>query len=133
MPVAASASANANANGKRPLNTISNGLDSEHVGVERVTRSSAAAAATTAAAANDGTGTGTGTAASNGGQNVHEHAGSGYRWERPEDEPGHAWKNKKAVDEYNRAAEGLLHKDVMVRGECCVDAESETGTRSMAR
>ena len=48
------------------------------------------------------------------------HERSGYQWSRAEDEPGYAWTNKKAVDEYHRAADALVHKDSMVKGELAV-------------
>ena len=45
------------------------------------------------------------------------HESSGYQWSRAEDEPGYAWMNKKALDEFHRAAEALVHKEHMVKGE----------------
>jgi len=42
---------------------------------------------------------------------IKTHEQSGYTWVRQEEEPGWAWKNKRAVDEANRAYEGLLMKD----------------------
>ena len=49
------------------------------------------------------------------------HERSGYQWNRAEDEPGYAWLNKKAMDEYHRAADGLVHKDSMILGMFVVD------------
>lgn len=49
-------------------------------------------------------------------QPAKTHQASGYTWSRPEDEPGYAWLNKKAVDEAARAWDGLLHKDFAVKG-----------------
>ena len=43
------------------------------------------------------------------------HASTGYTYSKTEDEPGYAWLNKKAQDEYQRAWEGLQHKDCMVK------------------
>lgn len=48
---------------------------------------------------------------------VKTHAASGYTYSRPEDEPGYAWLNKKALDEYSRTWEHLQHKDCMVKSE----------------
>lgn len=45
------------------------------------------------------------------------HDRSGYTWSREEDAPGYAWLNKKALDEYHRAWDSLVHKDSTVRGE----------------
>lgn len=44
-----------------------------------------------------------------GGEYVH--VSTGYRWSRDEDAPGYAWRNKKAVEEYNRAWEQLVDRD----------------------
>ena len=85
-----------NANGKRPLNTISTEADE----VEWLATNAAAAGA-----------------AKTKELPLKTHAGSGYTWRRPEDEPGFGWGNKKAVDEGQRAWEGVVHKDCMVRGE----------------
>ena len=48
---------------------------------------------------------------------VHTHEASGYKWTRQEDEPGWAWKNKKALDEYHRAYDTLIMKDFKIGGE----------------
>lgn len=90
----------ANANGKRPINTISNGVDD----------------------AEDLLGSGHLAAAAGGGKGRAEyaprtHERSGYTWSREEDAPGHAWLSKKALDEYHRAADVLVHRDLMVKGE----------------
>ena len=45
------------------------------------------------------------------------HERSGYTWGREEDAPGYAWMNKKALDEFHRAWDSLVHKDFMVKGE----------------
>ncbi|KAJ9647841.1 hypothetical protein H2199_001617 [Coniosporium tulheliwenetii] len=47
------------------------------------------------------------------GQPLGVHPG-GYAWYRPEDEPGFAWKNKKAQEEWGRAWDQVLDKDIMV-------------------
>ena len=44
------------------------------------------------------------------------HAASGYSWSREEDAPGYGWLNKKALDEGARAWEGMVHRELMVRG-----------------
>ena len=49
---------------------------------------------------------------------VKTHASSGYTWSKAEDEPGWAWKNRRAVEEANRAWEGLLMKDLAIGSEC---------------
>lgn len=83
-----------NANGKRPINTISNGADdSEELAAMHAN-----------------------------GKPRQEfpaktHDRSGYTWNREEDAPGYAWLNKKALDEYHRAWDSLVHKESMVRGE----------------
>ena len=48
---------------------------------------------------------------------VHTHEASGYKWTKQEDEPGWAWKNKKALDEYHRAYDTLVMKDLKIGGE----------------
>jgi hypothetical protein len=95
MPTAASGANLANSNGKRPHGAL-NG-EEEDEAVETMPN----------------------TARSNLPEQTH--ASSGYRWSRPEDEPGYAWKNKKAVDEMARALDGLVHKDCAIRGELTVD------------
>jgi len=95
-----STSTMSNSNGKRPLNTISNGTDTLLSGETRSkTRS-------TPAQAQDFP--------------PRTHAASGYTWSRHEDEPGYAWSNKKALDERQRAWEGLVHKELMVRSKSCL-------------
>lgn len=44
-------------------------------------------------------------------------ANSGYEWSKAEDEPGFKWKNKKAVEEYHRAMEQVVDRNLMVKGE----------------
>jgi hypothetical protein len=89
----------ANANGKRPLNTISNGPDDEE---DIQTLFSQTNQAPTKHRADFPPKT---------------HAGSGYTWNRAEDEPGYAWLNKKAMDEFHRAWDGMVHRESMVKGE----------------
>jgi hypothetical protein len=91
MPTAASGAHLANSNGKRPHGALLNGGEEDEA-VESMPN----------------------TARSN--APVQTHASSGYRWSRPEDEPGYAWRNKKATDEMARALDGLVHKDLDVRG-----------------
>jgi hypothetical protein len=92
MPTAASGANLANSNGKRPHGALLNGGEEDEA-VESMPN----------------------TARSN--APVQTHASSGYRWSRPEDEPGYSWRNKKAMDEMGRALDGLVHKDLDVRGE----------------
>lgn len=89
MPTAASGSYIANSNGKRPHGALTNGAEEDEV--ENMP---------------------------NAGKPVKTHNGSGYRWTRAEDEPGYSWSNKKAFDEMNKAWDGLVHKDAMVKCEC---------------
>lgn len=91
MPTAASGARIANSNGKRPHGALLNGGEEDDAD----------------------------TMPNAGRQNhpVQTHASSGYRWSRPEDEPGFGWTNKKAYDEMTRTWEGLVHKDSMVKGE----------------
>jgi hypothetical protein len=100
MPTSATGAAIANANGKRPLNTISNGADETDEVLAM--QASGSAAGKVAVRAEFPTKT---------------HERSGYQWNREEDTPGYAWMNKKALDEYHRAVDGMVHKDHMVRGE----------------
>lgn len=93
-------SSSANENGKRPLNHISNGTDAAEDHTERMTRSGEL----------PGTDVVSGSSSSITPQ-VHE--ASGYQWTRAEDAPGYSWSNKKAQDEYNRAWDGLVHKDLV--------------------
>jgi hypothetical protein len=101
MPTSASGSAIANANGKRPINTISNGADETDEILGMRTSANGANAAAGKAKADFPTKT---------------HERSGYQWNRTEDEPGYAWLNKKAMDEYHRALDGLVHRESMVQG-----------------
>lgn len=110
MPTSASGSAIANANGKRPLNTISNGVDE---GDDLVVMQTAGLNGAGGAASATGGG-GKGVAKQEFPTRTHER--SGYQWNRAEDEPGYAWMNKKALDEYHRALDGLVHKDHVIRG-----------------
>ncbi|KAF4547854.1 Hypothetical protein D9617_35g090050 [Elsinoe fawcettii] len=80
----------ANANGKRPLSTLDNNVELSHP----TTRS--ANAATTKDAEP---------------QEVKTHQPSGYTWVKTEDEPGYSWKNKRAIEEAERAWGTILHKD----------------------
>ncbi|KXT06421.1 hypothetical protein AC578_6069 [Pseudocercospora eumusae] len=90
MPTSASGSSIANSNGKRPLQTISNGADDMEE-LQAMANGKARAD-----------------------QVVKTHP-SGYQFSRVEDEPGYAWLNKKAQDEYQRAWDQLTHKDAMVK------------------
>lgn len=45
---------------------------------------------------------------------VQTHAQSGYRWERDEDAPGYAWKNKRAQEDAHRSWDNVLEKDKMI-------------------
>ncbi|OCK85947.1 hypothetical protein K432DRAFT_377197 [Lepidopterella palustris CBS 459.81] len=46
------------------------------------------------------------------GQYVHKP--TGYTWDKPEDEPGYSWLNKKAVEEYSRAMDQIVDKGSMI-------------------
>nr|POE47674.1 hypothetical protein CFP56_01005 [Quercus suber] len=82
----------ANSNGKRPLQTISNGLDDDLNSQDL--------------------------AKAPGTERVLEHpakmVSSGYSWTRAEDEPGWSWLNKKAIDEHHRAYDSLLHREINI-------------------
>lgn len=97
--------ASSNANGKRPRKDISNGFDTEDeipsARQARSTQTSSTAPANSSAPLGE----------------TREHAASGYKWNKQEDEPGYAWTNKKAVDEHNRALDALIHRDVVIAGE----------------
>lgn len=90
MPPAASGIAIANSNGKRPIQTISNGNDDLE---EIATMANGKARAELP---------------------LQTHQQSGYSWRRHDDAPGYGWLNKKAVDEYQRAYDGLVHRDLVV-------------------
>jgi len=89
-----SAPRGANVNGKRPLSTVDNNGDRMPV--------------------LPGNRTGESLQKESEGPKVHTHALSGYTWSRQEDEPGWSWKNKRAVEEANRAWESLVLKDKRV-------------------
>jgi len=91
MPTSASGAHLANSNGKRPHGALLNGGE-EDESVETMPNTGRSNAP------------------------VQTHANSGYRWSRAEDEPGYAWSNKKAMDEMGRAWDGLVHKDLAVKG-----------------
>ena len=85
MPTVAPSASGANVNGKRPIESI------EHVADGQGGVSLSAAIPTDA--------------------QVKTHAATGYSWNRPEDEPGYLWKNKKAQDDFNRAWDSLVDKN----------------------
>lgn len=94
MPTAASGAQIANSNGKRPHGALTNGAEEDEVeSMPNAPRPSLPA---------------------------KTHDASGYSWTKAEDEPGYAWTNKKAIDEMNRAWDGMVHKDAMVKGELLV-------------
>ena len=43
------------------------------------------------------------------------HQPSGYTWSREEDQPGYAWNSPKAIGEANKAWDGMVHKELMVK------------------
>lgn len=45
---------------------------------------------------------------------VKVHEATGYQWIRPEDEPGYAWKNRKAQEEAMKALDQIAEKEKMV-------------------
>jgi len=103
MPTSASGATSANANGKRPLYTISNGADDT---IRTMSGNAGKAKADFP---------------------PKTHPSSGYTWARIEEEPGYAWLNKKAVDESQRAWDGLAHRDCMVRSKSTVLSRSPVG------
>lgn len=54
----------------------------------------------------------------NGVSKAHVHKPSGYTWDREEDAPGYAWKNKKAHEDFNRAWDNVVGKDQMILSMC---------------
>ena len=52
---------------------------------------------------------------SKGGQ-AQQHNPTGYTWDREEDAPGYAWKNKKAQEDYARSWDNVVGKDQMILG-----------------
>lgn len=99
---AAAAMMGANVNGKRPLSTIDN------------SNNSSSGEALPALPSLRGGGQ-TGSTAS---AQVKTHTQSGYSWTKQEDEPGYLWKNKRAVEDANRAWDSLVLKDKRVGSEC---------------
>ena len=95
MPTVSPTINGANSNGKRPHTALSNGEDRDELESMMA----------------NGSGKGAKDFP------TRSHAQSGYSWSRTEDEPGYGWLNKKAVDEYNRAADALVHKDQVIKGE----------------
>ncbi|KAF2214566.1 hypothetical protein CERZMDRAFT_90153 [Cercospora zeae-maydis SCOH1-5] len=85
----------ANSNGKRPLQNISNGSDD----MEELHAMSNV----------------NGKARPDAPYKTHE--SSGYTYSKAEEEPGYAWLNKKAQDEFSRAWDGLQHKESMVKNQ----------------
>lgn len=116
MPAVASSASGANANGKRPISSIdatgeglasasANALD---LGDAAVAAGPAAELAGSAGARPADTPRGS----------VKTHGPSGYTWVKLEDEPGYAWRNKKAQEEYNRTWDAMVDKDRTVGSEC---------------
>lgn len=95
MPTTAAGS---NANGKRPINTISNGTEDDTNEVTTINSANV-----------------NGKARQEFPTETHER--SGYSWNRTEDKPGYSWLNKKAVDEYRRAEDALVHREYMIKGK----------------
>ncbi|KAK3113941.1 hypothetical protein LTR53_008241 [Teratosphaeriaceae sp. CCFEE 6253] len=89
-----------NSNGKRPLNTISNGME-EVIDLAGAADETTERKGKARAVVQDFP--------------PRTHGASGYTWSKLEDEPGYAWLNKKALDERQRAWEGMAHKDNMVK------------------
>lgn len=68
------------------------------------------------------------------GQYVHK--ASGYTWDKPEDEPGYDWLNKRAQEEHARAWESIVDKASMIRSKCsnvCLLSESGLTLRRSLR
>ncbi|KJY01554.1 hypothetical protein TI39_contig287g00026 [Zymoseptoria brevis] len=93
QPRNASGSSIANSNGKRPIQTIMNGMDDQEELAAMVNSKARQEFPT------------------------RTHKETGYSWSRAEDEPGHTWTNKKAHDEYNRAWDNMVHKDNAIRNK----------------
>ena len=85
MPSVAPSASGANVNGKRPISSIDPAQDSQRA-------TSLSASIPTNA-------------------QIKTHSATGYSWHKPDDEPGHSWKNKKAQDEYSRAWDSLVDKN----------------------
>ncbi|KAI9656880.1 MAG: hypothetical protein M1821_003519 [Bathelium mastoideum] len=45
---------------------------------------------------------------------IKVHEGTGYQWIRVEDEPGYAWRNRKAQEEAMKALEQIVDKEKMI-------------------
>ena len=107
----------ANANGKRPIQTISNG-DTTKYGttadnpIDLATISAQLAMPPTPGALG---GNMTGKQQTKQDFAPRAHQSSGYTWSREEDQPGYAWSSSKAIGEANKAWEGMVHKDLMVK------------------
>lgn len=44
----------------------------------------------------------------------HVHKSSGYTWDKAEDEPGHAWKGKKNAEEFSKAMEQVVDRQIII-------------------
>lgn len=99
LPTTVPGLSGANANGKRPLSTIdSNGEAIHTIPVLRGGGQSGSTHAEPAA--------------------VMTHPASGYSWSKPEDEPGYLWKNKRAVEDANRAWDSVVLKEKRIGSKC---------------
>lgn len=105
-----SSGASANANGKRPLKEV-NGLEGDDEELD-IARSNNAAMPPKKADLPPQT-----------------HQASGYTWTRAEDEPGYSWLNKKAQDEAQRAWDGMVHREHMVKGKSGLPSYGVAGRR----
>ncbi|GAM86144.1 hypothetical protein ANO11243_041550 [Dothideomycetidae sp. 11243] len=105
-PLGLSSPSAPNANGKRPLSNI----DNNHESLPATTRLPTMASTSTAAATN-------GQQDPAAEQTVHTHEASGYSWTQAEDEPGWAWRNKRALEEAERAWSNVLNRERRIGSE----------------
>lgn len=117
MPISPTGLNGANSNGKRPINTISNGADegdSLSDTMNPALQPTSSQAQANGATSKPRAAQGQPQPPADFPQKVHER--SGYRWDREEDAPGYAWLNKKAVEEYSRALDGMVGREGGVVG-----------------
>ncbi|KAI7195295.1 hypothetical protein KC363_g1659 [Hortaea werneckii] len=103
MPTAPSDTSNAN--GKRPLRDISNSMQGEDEDDDDVIAMSVGGRSANTSASKPKSAE----------FPPRTHQASGYTWTREEDSPGFSWSNKKAMDEAQRAWDGLAHREAMVK------------------
>ncbi|KAF2154610.1 hypothetical protein K461DRAFT_291536 [Myriangium duriaei CBS 260.36] len=87
-----------NANGKRPASTLDNNSETSQP-------------TSRPPAASRGVSTMDGQQDNHSPRQTKVHEASGYTWSRQEDEPGWGWRNKRAVEDAERAWNGVLNKE----------------------